>query len=68
MEEEIRQILKKAVTTKERLSDLAERLVSPVYGSWGPMSNLDGYIAAIVRSRNCAVATRNVIDLVECGI
>lgn len=32
MEEEIRQILKKAVTTPERLGDLAVRLFSPVYG------------------------------------
>lgn len=32
MEEEIRQILKKAVTTPERLGDLAVRLFSPAYG------------------------------------
>lgn len=33
-----------------------------------PMSSLDGQIAAIARSRNYAVATRNVKDFVECGI
>jgi len=32
MEEEVRQILKRAVSTPERLGDLAVRLFSPAYG------------------------------------
>lgn len=33
MEEEVRQILKRAVSTPERLGDLAVKLFSPVYGA-----------------------------------
>ena len=33
MEEEVRQILKRAVTTPENLGDLAVRLFSPAYGN-----------------------------------
>ncbi|TQV80113.1 hypothetical protein FKG94_10620 [Exilibacterium tricleocarpae] len=33
MEEEVRQILKRAVTTPERLGDLAVRLFSPAYNN-----------------------------------
>ena len=33
MEEEVRQILKRAVSTPENLGDLAVRLFSPVYGN-----------------------------------
>lgn len=32
MEEEVRQIIKRSVTTPERLGDLAVRLFSPAYG------------------------------------
>ena len=35
MEEEVRQILKQAVATPERLGDLAIRLFSPAYGGAG---------------------------------
>ena len=33
-----------------------------------PMSNFDGQIAAIARSKGCAVATRNVKDFEDCEI
>ncbi len=33
-----------------------------------PLSILDGQIAAIARANNCAVATRNGRDFVECGL
>lgn len=33
-----------------------------------PMSIADGQIAAIARAHNCAVATRNIVDFIECGI
>lgn len=33
-----------------------------------PLGILDGQIAAIARSRGCAVATRNVRDFVDCGV
>lgn len=33
-----------------------------------PMSTLDGQIAAIARSRGCAVATRNTRDFEGCGL
>ncbi len=33
-----------------------------------PMSTLDGQIAAIARSRGCAVATRNIRDFEDCGL
>ena len=33
-----------------------------------PMSSLDGQLAAIARSRNLAVATRNLRDFEECGV
>ena len=32
------------------------------------MSSLDGQVAAIARSRDLAVATRNLRDFEECGV
>jgi predicted nucleic acid-binding protein len=33
-----------------------------------PISQSDGMIAAIVRSRHAALATRNVVDFQDCGL
>ena len=37
MEEEVRQIIKRSVTTPERLGDMAVRLFSPAYGKDGAL-------------------------------
>ena len=33
-----------------------------------PMSNFDGQIAAIARTRGCSIATRNIKDFEDCGL
>jgi toxin FitB len=49
-------------------ADIYADIAASRRGSGKPISQFDAMIAAIVRSRGAALATRNVKDFVDCGI